>query len=259
MNGQSAAKLYGKNKDLILVGKRSEQKKSYKKYIYTLKCINCNHEFDVYQQHGKRAICLKCRSKEVAESYVGKSIGEFTILNYSYSKKGLNFYNCSCNTCSTLHTTNIQAIKEGRKCPNCRVRGKKPTYESQMNYLKNQYVQGAKDRKLEWNLSDEEFYELVTSKCFYSGTEPQHRNPSGLRTFLEFKVNGIDRVDSSKGYTRENCVSCCERCNRMKMSLNKDDFLFQISKIYKYYIEGSTTIPKGSTTKWSEKGDNFTS
>ena len=61
-------------------------------------------------------------------------------------------------------------------------------------------------------------------------------------------VNGIDRLDSSKGYTINNCVPCCSKCNLMKSNFKKEDFLQHISKIYNFSIS-STTIPKGSTSK----------
>lgn len=31
-------------------------------------------------------------------------------------------------------------------------------------------------------------------------------------------VNGLDRIDSSKGHTKENCVPCCKECNQAKMN-----------------------------------------
>lgn len=31
-------------------------------------------------------------------------------------------------------------------------------------------------------------------------------------------VNGLDRMDSSKGHTKENCVPCCRECNQAKMN-----------------------------------------
>lgn len=62
-------------------------------------------------------------------------------------------------------------------------------------------------------------------------------------------VNGIDRVDSSKNYTIDNCIPCCTMCNFMKQSYPQNDFLNQINKIYHYNLEkkGSTTSRKTYT------------
>lgn len=67
-------------------------------------------------------------------------------------------------------------------------------------------------------------------------------------------VNGIDRIDSSKGYSDDNCVSCCSMCNLMKNNYSVYDFLNHINKISSYQKEkeGSTTISKESTPKLEE-------
>jgi hypothetical protein len=36
---------------------------------------------------------------------------------------------------------------------------------------------------------------------------------------------GIDRLDSTKGYEVENCVSCCEQCNYMKLDYTQEEFI----------------------------------
>lgn len=73
----------------------------------------------------------------------------------------------------------------------------------------NIYKKNAKKRNLEFLLTKNQFYNLTAQPCCYCGDLQGH--------------NGIDRVDSSKGYTVDNCVSCCSRCNIMKMDLNKDE------------------------------------
>ena len=43
--------------------------------------------------------------------------------------------------------------------------------------------------------------------------------------------SNLDRMDSSKGYLRDNCVVCCRDCNTMKMKMAYDAFLAKISMI----------------------------
>ena len=110
----------------------------------------------------------------------------------------------------------------------------------------------AKNRGIKIELSDSEIDTLLNSNCYYCGKE---------------KADGIDRVDSSKDYTPDNVVPCCGICNRMKNKYSLDLFLEQINKIYHKLIhkEGSTTIPKGSTSqangdgsgKHPKKGDDI--
>jgi hypothetical protein len=53
----------------------------------------------------------------------------------------------------------------------------------------------------------------------------------------DLAYNGIDRVDNKKGYTEENCVSCCGLCNRMKMKMGLSDFAKHIQKIHNFWAE----------------------
>lgn len=50
-------------------------------------------------------------------------------------------------------------------------------------------------------------------------------------------MNGIDRIDSSKDYSSDNCVPCCSRCNIMKLNIPYSEFLDSIKKIYNYRIK----------------------
>jgi len=76
------------------------------------------------------------------------------------------------------------------------------------------------DKTLEINY--ETFKEIVTQPCYYCGKQP---------------INGIDRLDSSKGYGLDNCVPCCSLCNQIKSKLNPIDFICQIYKIENYCSE----------------------
>jgi hypothetical protein len=87
-----------------------------------------------------------------------------------------------------------------------------------INGLIWQYKKGASKRRYIWNLTDDYVAKLTLSDCYYCGIEP---NP----------YNGIDRVNNSKGYTIDNCVSCCKICNFSKRAMSKEDFLDLIKKI----------------------------
>lgn len=66
-------------------------------------------------------------------------------------------------------------------------------------------------------------------------------------------MNGIDRIDSTKGYSADNCVPCCSKCNRMKLDHSIEDFKNHISKIYNHFVKGSETIENTSTNDGSEQ------
>lgn len=76
---------------------------------------------------------------------------------------------------------------------------------------------GAKKHGHELSLTKNEMENLIFSPCYYCGFIPKGINNSILRCKnLVLNCNGIDRVDSSKGYTLENCVPCCWNCNNNK-------------------------------------------
>ena len=46
--------------------------------------------------------------------------------------------------------------------------------------------------------------------------------------FSPVRINGIDRINSDKGYTIDNCVPCCAQCNHMKLDYTTEEFLTKI-------------------------------
>ena len=100
---------------------------------------------------------------------------------------------------------------------------------------KNRALRSGKD----FELSHEYFRQLTKQVCYYCGTEPSQISKGLGKTSGDYIYNGIDRVDSSKGYTQENTVSCCKTCNFMKLDHSQENFLQHIKKIYnKNYVHG---------------------
>ena len=121
------------------------------------------------------------------------------------------------------------------------------------------YQDNAKNRKHLFNLSFDEFNELISKNCFYCNSEPSIPDSKEYQEYkiknqTDLKINGIDRIDSNIGYQLDNCVSCCSICNLMKNNLIQKDFLKHIEKIY-YFSKSSTTIPKGSTLQANGGGN----
>lgn len=101
----------------------------------------------------------------------------------------------------------------------------------------------AKKRGIEWTLSDEEFEKICSQNCAYCGAEPIQRQwkmgnknrGSGYHIRLSTeRLNGIDRIDNSKGYTVENATACCGICNSMKLALTVDQFLTHLLLIIRH-------------------------
>lgn len=147
---------------------------------------------------------------------------------------------CSCgNTKSIIRDSLISkkiiscgcAISKARtKAAKERLKTKDP---SQIIYLYTQTKGNAKYRNLEFNLEKDIFKKLILSNCHYCGTPPSNFcNPKNYYGSIYY--NGLDRKDSSKGYTEENTVTSCYICNRAKMDLSYKEFKDYIKRLIKY-------------------------
>jgi hypothetical protein len=88
-------------------------------------------------------------------------------------------------------------------------------------------------RGQEWLLTREQFASIVINACVYCGAAPKTRFfwRHKSRTESIERVNGVDRVKNEGGYTPENSVACCTKCNAMKSDLSLREFLAHIAKI----------------------------
>ena len=79
------------------------------------------------------------------------------------------------------------------------------------------YKQNAKRRGIAFDLPLPLFSALLEKSCVYCGADERI---------------GIDRVDSSLGYTAANCDPCCSDCNYAKREMSRASFLNLIAKIH---------------------------
>lgn len=226
----------GKNSEFKIVETLRKKKSNYDWYGFLIECVKCKKQRIVTQTFAKVVTCTDCKKENYIQNYLGKTIGSLKILSYAYLKDDVrHFYNTECIKCGHKKITSLAAIKNSIKgCRKCNKAGKTPKIESQISHYKKAYITGAKKRKINFDLSEDEFKTLIFSNCYYCGDSPKERLSSKLRTIPEFsfKTNGIDRKDSQKGYTVDNTVSCCEMCNRMKMAYTQENFLKKIKEIF---------------------------
>lgn len=100
------------------------------------------------------------------------------------------------------------------------------------NAVINSYRKSAQARGLELSLSREDMIKLFGSACHYCG-EPPRSVQINRRSPSRFEYNGIDRVDSTRGYIHGNVVPCCAMCNRMKNAFGVGAFIAQVRAIYR--------------------------
>ena len=98
--------------------------------------------------------------------------------------------------------------------------------------LYGNYKRNAKYRKRKFDIDFDDFKKITKQNCYYCNAEP-----SQIGRFKQcngyYIYNGLDRINNDKGYTLENCVPCCKKCNYAKRDFSRADFYDLIYKIYK--------------------------
>lgn len=103
--------------------------------------------------------------------------------------------------------------------------------------LYRQYKCSARHKKRDFQLTVEEFKNIINKNCSYCNCEPSTVlcNPNVESDCLYY--NGIDRKDSGIGYLLENSIPCCTSCNFAKSDLTEKEFLDKVEAIYNFRIK----------------------
>lgn len=141
-----------------------------------------------------------------------------TIEHFNKDKNSIDEYNCECKECRN----------------------------GNILYRYANAKNSAKRRKIKFNLTFERFQTITSEPCFYCGFYNGYYNKKGY--------SGIDRIDSSKGYTVENSIPCCRFCNCGKNILSLQDFIKHINKITNYFkVENFQEILKIEIKEYNPK------
>ncbi|MBI4137555.1 hypothetical protein HY469_05840 [Candidatus Roizmanbacteria bacterium] len=186
---------------------------------------------------------LETVSRLRKQSLTGMQFGRLTAGERIREKIGIRssgndryaiFYECKC-ICGTIKRVQQSHLRAGSiKSCGCLLREMLPStkYLPSIHFVIKNYKRGAKSRGLMWDLTDENVQKIVESCCYYCGDEPSKSTiPPDRKVLVCYTCNGIDRVDSSRGYTLDNVVPCCTRCNYAKRSLPINEFIGMCLKI----------------------------
>ena len=116
----------------------------------------------------------------------------------------------------------------------------KKTKDPKLSYLRYIYSKQKCDanpnhRNIEWDLTLEEWTNIVQKNCFICGAEPTMKEGKvHKRIGTQVPINGVDRIDNSQGYIMSNVRSCCSKCNYMKHQLSDNEFRAHIKKIWSH-------------------------
>ena len=166
---------------------------------------------------------------------IGKKIGRLLVLEKTNKRAndGHILYKCECD-CGNIKNIESSSLRGKIKTKSCgclrRDTNSLPEGESLLNALYYVYKVGAKKRDLEFSLDKITFSGFIRQSCYYCNESPyqlyRFKSCQG-----ELIYTGIDRVDNSRGYTTDNCVPCCKKCNTAKMDMSIEEFYIWINKI----------------------------
>lgn len=202
-------------------------------------------------------VCVSGRNKPYYESLGYVIPTKSDNKNRKTTKKGTQIYvlvkdlpkysqalvEYKCDDCGKVKKVHYQTIC-GRKnsqynktketlcsdCANHRMSGKANSNYKHGSKRFPEYRNNAKRRGISFCLTPEQFEDIIRRPCFYCGGFSSDR-------FSKSRGNGIDRVDSSKGYVLDNCVPCCSTCNFIKNNMPYKEFVSYITKIYQRIVK----------------------
>lgn len=170
----------------------------------------------------------------------GNRYGKLTVLSFVRTNKLTSFWKCLCD-CGKSIITRGNTLRSGqvKSCGKCNifVVNEESVFKRRWRSIKS----GARKRKLIVEITYEDFKEMAKLPCYYCRTEPTKSwiksravDADGNTIVAYADLHGLDRLDSTIGYTIENVVTCCLICNRMKSDLSVEQFYRKVSEIYEY-------------------------
>lgn len=170
---------------------------------------------------------------------IGQKFGKLTVIKlYEINKRKQAVWECLCECGNKTNVLGYNLRKGFTKSCKCLIRQdlytswRLPDGQAAINCVYSAYRSSAKARNLEWQLTKDQCYKLFNDICticlIIPSTLTRYRNSTG-----NVYYNGIDRIDSNKGYTIDNVQTMCKTCNCAKMTLSMDEFIVWIERIRK--------------------------
>lgn len=207
----------------------------------------------------RRGMVTHCGCKLQVRPYkdyvVGKKYNMLTVLRFvRKTNRNTPYYLCKCD-CGEEKVLRIDYVVSGAtKSCGC-LRGETigdyiinykrlPLEQAAIKSMYKGYGASAERRGIPFELTKELFAELIKQNCHYCGSEPSPSKTKVRKSDPDavFECNGVDRIDSSAGYTPCNSVACCPLCNKMKSALSISDFLDHVSKINYFQMFKNVTL-----------------
>lgn len=181
--------------------------------------------------------------------------GKLVVIDY-YKKDtdGVHWWRCKCDCGNETIISSKRLSSQPTKSCGCLHNKAGSNRERVILAI---YYSKLKNRNYEKGFSDlidiESFKNIILQPCTYCGIEfsrilkdiQSKGNNKNIISDYTLKCNGIDRIDSRIGYTKENCAPCCTFCNNAKNIMSENDFYLWIKKVYDHSNLAYFTLEKG--------------
>jgi hypothetical protein len=170
------------------------------------------------------------------QDLTGKIFGRLVVLKFNYYNRHY-FWLCKCECGEEVSIREDSLLTNNTRSCGCLQREHASSkrykdYPTAFNNLFSQYRHNAEVRNIVFTLSREFMFKLTQENCYYCGNEPSNIKKTHSKDVYIY--SGIDRIDSSKGYTEDNVVACCKICNYAKGIESMTNFSEWIVKVYNY-------------------------
>jgi hypothetical protein len=179
----------------------------------------------------------------------GKKFGRLTVIKMASNREstGKIRWICKCDCGKTNHVTSGESLRN-KNTKSCGCLKHEAPYNLILNreeaLWKQAYftylIKRVRNKKFNTDININEFKNMVKRPCIYCGItnfytlEDLKYKTHQKISDTKISFNGLDRIDSSKGYLKNNTVSCCKNCNLAKNTLSQSEFFDLIRRIYKY-------------------------
>lgn len=169
-------------------------------------------------------------SRGIKTNLLGKNIGYLQVIAEAPASGKLTRWLCKC-ICGTEVIKYANDLKKNRLTTSCgckfndSLQRLSPIEKSASRIFHANY-------KSDSDFSFKEFMILSQGNCHYCNGTPSNSFCS-KKGGAPFIYNGLDRLDSSIGHTKNNCVPCCKWCNVSKNTRTVFEFLEWVKSVYK--------------------------
>lgn len=180
---------------------------------------------------------------------MGQKYHRLTILEPANSINGRSAWKCQCD-CGNIKIVKTEELRNGGTkscgCWNSEQRSLRAEgmYSRCIKYTAVEASAHKVWKNRYGEMSFDDFHLLSQENCYYCNELPsnvfnvaEEKSSDRMRVEGNFVYNGLDRLDSSKSHSKENCVACCKWCNYAKRERSVEEFREWLIKVYNFFIQ----------------------